>query len=188
MDQIIESLNSWINRLAENNRVRSILTLFIVAGLVLVVGAFFIPQDFQAIQVILASVAGGLWYVAFYMAWFKVISQDLRFKLNFRSRVSVIRRRQITLPLLLVWFIILFLVYRNFEFLSPIIGAVNVVVLLIVWRMVTMNPLERQASEMAFEEEQQREIWIKENTPVIPEVNVKPEKRGLVRRIFRRNS
>lgn len=180
MDQIMESLRSWIDRLEEKNRVAVTYIGFFIIGVLLVAAGLVINVevlqkglgDFgEPLQVILGSLGGALWFLSLYILWYKVLPDDVSNRLNYRMNVPLMVRRRFTAGAVAIWFVALIFVYRNYVFLAPVIGALNVVVLLIVWRLITMNPIERFQSEQSFQEEQERELWLRENQPVIPTVD-----------------
>lgn len=204
MDQIMESLRSWIDRLQDKNRVAVTYIGFFVIGAVLVAAGLVINievlqnalGDFsEPLQVILGSIGGALWFLSIYIIWYKVLSDDVADRLNFRMNTPLMTRRRFTAGAVAIWFVVLVFVYRNYDFLAPVIGALNVVVLIIVWRLITMNPIERFQSEQSFQEEQERELWLKENQPVIPTVDpnvqIQPDgrkaKTSLLKRFIKRS-
>lgn len=203
MDQIMESLRSWIDRLEEKNRVAVTYIGFFIIGVLLVAAGLVINVevlqkglgDFgEPLQVILGSLGGALWFLSLYILWYKVLPDDVSNRLNYRMNVPLMVRRRFTAGAVAIWFVALIFVYRNYVFLAPVIGALNVVVLLIVWRLITMNPIERFQSEQSFQEEQERELWLRENQPVIPTVDpnvqIQPDgnkvKTPLLKRLLKR--
>lgn len=142
----------------------------LIFGLVAVIGALFTPST---ITILLGSMAGLLWFVALDTLWIVAVPRQTRDRLDLRGDRPLAQRRMIAAGLLVAWFVIA--IVTNNQLLkaavgagadptttsqvSPILGALTVVMALIAFRIGSATETERESEEMAYDkwlERQQR--------------------------------
>lgn len=157
MNQILEAVRNFADR--KGAGIKSLVFVFGLLGVGLGVAAFF-AKMVPVLPVVLGSAAGALWFLAGYLYWYSVMGEPLRSQINIRDYWEPEYRRKITLFIVGAWFIILILVSSNFPTVGPIVGGLNVTVLLTAWIAITLTPEERQAEIEALDAaEEEAAYW-----------------------------
>lgn len=147
MDLILDSLSRWGARLQAANRL-----IFALAGL-LALGAGLVAVSHLLLDIPVASntiggLAGGAWFIAAFLGWAFVLPENLRDRTWIRGNSPLPKRRKIVLWAFLAWAAALVFVGDRIAD-GPLLGALNVVVLLTLWRVFTMTAAERAELEAA---------------------------------------
>lgn len=155
MDLILDALSRWGARLQAAGRLA-----LAVAGLVALGGGLVVVSHLLLSIAILSNtiggLAGGAWFAAAYLAWEYLIPANLRERTWIRRNYMLPFRRRIVLWAFLIW--AGFLVFIGTAVADgPILGAMNVVVLLTLWRVFTMSAEER--AEMEAAENSTEDTW-----------------------------
>lgn len=146
MDLILDAISRWGTRLQAAGRLA-----FAVAALA-ALGGGLVAVSHLLVHISLLSntiggLAGGAWFVAAYLAWEFLIPKRLRDRTWLRRNYQLAARRRMVLWGFLAWAAIL--VFVGSLAGSPLLGALNVVVLLTLWRVFTMTAQERADMEAA---------------------------------------
>lgn len=147
MDLILDALSRWGARLEKAGR----LALAVVGLAVLGGGLVVVSHLLLAISILsntIGGLAGGAWFAAAFLTWDYLLPGNLRERTWIRRNYALPVRRRIVLWAFLGW--AAFLVFMGTAVADgPILGAMNVVVLLTLWRIFTMSPAERAEMEAA---------------------------------------
>lgn len=147
MDLILDALSRWGARLRTAGR----LALTVVGLTVLGGGLVVVSHLLLGIAILsntVGGLAGGAWFAAAYLSWEYLIPASLRERTWIRRNYILSFRRRIVLWSFLFW--AAFLVFVGTAIAGgPLLGAMNVVVLLTLWRVFTMSAEERAEMEAA---------------------------------------
>ena len=151
-------------------RSRAVAVGLLILGLGAVIGALFTPST---LTILLGSMAGLLWFVALDTLWIVAVPRNTRDRIDLRGDRPLAQRRMIAGGLLVLWFIVA--IVTNNQLLqaaagaganpsttsqvSPLLGALTVVMALIAFRIGSATETERESEEMAYDkwlERQQR--------------------------------
>jgi hypothetical protein len=149
MDSVLESLGRYAASLGK--RLWSIVLALVVGGVMLVGSTFFI--HISVILTLLGCTAGLLWFVAGYIIWHSGLPANLHDQLNLRENWAVSKRRWLVAWITLGWFTILG--FAGGHIPNTILGALNVAIVLTLWRIATMTAAER----ILYEETQDDPLW-----------------------------
>lgn len=147
--EALESLGKRFS--ASGQALLGVIGLFVL-GIILGVGGSLIKIDI--LSIILGCLAGVLWLVAGYITFNEILPKNLRDRFDFRGNWLIGRRRWIMGWALLVWLLILELTGHWMP--KAIVGALNVTVMLTLWRIATPTTFERHLDE---ENEKAAAIW-----------------------------
>lgn len=143
---------AWRERYAGRpHTAKSHAILLIVMGLMLALVPVFIPVFQGALSKIFGGAAGLAFVLAVDLLWFIVQNPRIQAQRNLKRQYSLGRRRAIAAVLVLIWWILLVNVGSN-VILAPVVGAINVVVLISLFRFVTATDSERAIREREIEE------------------------------------
>ena len=138
MDMIMESLLNATLRFQKEGKLRLYSIIILLIGLFVAIGGSFIK--IEIINVTLGCLAGVGIFASGYMFWFQLPS-GLYDKLDLRGNWPIIKRRWMVAWTTLFWFLI---VGFGAHYLpKSLAGALNVAVLLTLWRIVGLTKLER---------------------------------------------
>ena len=148
----MEALESLGKRFSASGKtVFGVIGLFLL-GIILGVGGSLIKIDILSIT--LGCLAGVLWLAAGYIIFNELLPKDLRDRFDLRGNWLIGRRRWVMGWALLVWLLILELTGHWMP--KAILGALNVAVILTLWRIATPTTFERNLDE---ENEKAAAIW-----------------------------
>jgi signal transduction histidine kinase len=119
--------------------VRAKVAAFVFFGLVIALAARYIP--IEPLQITAGSIGGVLIFVGGYLLWFGGLSPELKEQLDWRGNWTLAKRRMAAVWIGLGWFGFVVALGRIAG--GPVIGAVTVAALLMVWRMASATPEER---------------------------------------------
>lgn len=155
MDLILDSLTRWGARLHSARRLLIALFALLFLGSGLVVASYFLASIPLASNTV-GGLAGGAWFIAAFLVWSFVLPDTWRERTRVRGIYTVAVRRRAVLWSFLAW--AGFLVFFGTAVADgPLLGALNVVVLLTLWRVFTMTAEERVALEA--EENSTEDTW-----------------------------
>lgn len=152
MDTFLDSVSAFGKRLTASGRiVYALVALFLFATGLGVAGSLI---KIRLISISLGGLAGLIWFIVGYIVFSEVLSDDLRDKFDLRENWEIGTRRWGSCSALIVW--LLFLEFVGNSLPKAIIGALNVTVLLILWRLVSATEFERN---LATQEEEAAKLW-----------------------------
>lgn len=143
---------AWRERYAGRpNTAKSHAILLLAMGLVLALLPVFIPVLRGGFSKLFGGAAGLAMVLAADLLWFLVQDAKSRAQRNYKVRYPLGRRRAFAAVALLIWWILLVNLGSN-VILAPVIGAVNVLVLISLFRFATATDIERAMREREVEE------------------------------------
>ena len=138
MDIIMESLANMAKRFQDDGKIRLYAIIGLLTGLLTTIGGSLIK--ITVIFEILGCLSGCLIFVSAYLIWFQ-LPEDIRDKADLRGTWDIGKRRWVAGWFSLLWFLLL--AFGAHFFPKTLVGALNVAVLLTLWRIVTLTKLER---------------------------------------------
>lgn len=151
MDSLFADLRGLAAALAASGRLRLVAAALLAAGTALAVCGIFVPSA-PAVQVSLGSVGGLLWFLAGYLLWYAGLGAGARERWDVRGRWPLARRRVLVCIAALMWCVLLWGIGQQLG--SSLLGALNVVMILTLWRLFTATAQERLAVDERLEQ-----IW-----------------------------
>lgn len=155
MDLILDAISRWGARLQGAKRLTLALIALAFLGSGLVVASHFL-LGIPILSNTVGGLAGGAWFIASYLSWEYLLPAKVRERTWIRKNYAIPQRRRMVLWAFLAW--AGFLVFAGTTIAGgPLLGAMNVVVLLTLWRVFTMTPEER--AEMEAAENSTEDTW-----------------------------
>lgn len=165
MDILLAALD---RRCPTRSAARVFAAVLLAIAVALAVGGV-LADGITPVQVTLGALSGALLFCAGYVLIAHGLSSEVAEKFNFRARMPLTRRRWMALWIVLAWILILVL-FGRYATSTVIIGALNVAVLLSVWRLGSMTEGERLFEAALAEAEDEVEWTAKDDWPVEEEV------------------
>lgn len=157
MDILLAALD---RRCPTRSAARIFAAVLLVVAVALAVGGV-LADGITPVQVTLGALSGAFLFCAGYVLIAHGLSSDVAEKFNFRARMPLSRRRWMALWIVLAWILVLVL-FGRYATSTVIIGALNVAVLLSVWRLGSMTEGER-LYEAALAEAEDEVEWTAED-------------------------
>lgn len=148
--EVLDSLGKRFS--ASGKTVVAVIGLFLL-GVILGLGGSLIKLEILSIT--LGCLAGVLWLTSGYITFNEILPQEMRDRLDLRGNWLIGRRRWVMGWALLSWLLILELTGHWMP--KAILGALNVAVILTLWRIATPTAFERNLEE---ENEKAAAIWV----------------------------
>lgn len=145
MDAILTALSQWARHLGA--RAGLAVAGLAALGAALVAAAYvllIVAPDWAMLPAVPGAAAGAAWFAALFVAWQELLPEPWRTRVNLRAAWPLPRRRLAAWWAAIAWFTMLVLAGAGVN--SPVIGALNVTVLLTVWRLGSMTAVERDAA------------------------------------------
>lgn len=155
MDPFMQLLAEFAGRAAAAGRVRAYTVLLTVAGVLLIAAATLLDAV-PALPVLLGCAAGIAWFSVGYLVVHHLLPATRRRRLDLRGNWELPARRRLVIWSLLGWMIAVAVVSRWLLAVPALLGALNVAVLLMLFRIASASPAERAVLDAAMADE---EAW-----------------------------
>lgn len=143
MDPILAALD---RRCSSTGKARVLAAVLLVLAVALAVAGL-ATASMQPAEITFGALSGALLFLAGYTVIAHCLPMSLSARLDFRNRMALPRRRWMALWIFLAW-VALLLVAGRYVGSGVVLGALNVAVLLGIWRLGTMTEDERVFSEL----------------------------------------
>lgn len=141
----VESLIKYLRKCVEarkDERLPLFIPVVVFLGAVGAIAGAAVTFHVQVLPALLGALGGVLLLSSGYLLWLGVLPDRAYEALNIRGKYSPRTRRWISAVALVLWYFAMTSAIKTVP--SGVLGALNITVLLTLWRLITLTPAERE--------------------------------------------
>lgn len=141
----MESLIKYLRKCVEarkDERLPLFIPVVVFLGAVGAIAGAAVTFHVQVLPALLGALGGVLLLSSGYLLWLGVLPDRAYEALNIRGKYSPRTRRWISAVALVLWYFAMTSAIKTVP--SGVLGALNITVLLTLWRLITLTPAERE--------------------------------------------